>query len=119
MYAIRSYYDDTNSHEGALNAWTPLGKDENLELHGSTAFEVLDKIIDYAASIDLKIILDNHSRKDGGYSGEDLWYTGSFSEEEWIKDWVEVAQRYAGNDAVIGMDINNEPHDRASWGTVV
>ena len=28
-----------------------------------------------------------------------------------------LAKRYAGNDAVIGVDLHNEPHGKATWGS--
>lgn len=96
----------------------------NLDLEGLTSLEVLDKIIEEAGKLGLKIILDNHSRKADGYMNETLWYTPTFSEEQWIQDWVFLAQRYKGNPTVIGADLNNEPHGNtgqgmkppASWG---
>lgn len=96
----------------------------NLDLEGLTSLEVLDKIIEEAGKLGLKIILDNHSRKADGYMNETLWYTSTFSEEQWIQDWVFLAQRYKGNPTVIGADLNNEPHGNtgmgmkppASWG---
>lgn len=89
----------------------------NNDLTGLTSLQVMDKIVNYAGSIGLKIMLDNHSREADGYLNEDLWYTNTFSEQDWIDDWVTMATRYAGNDAVIALDLNNEPHGSASWGT--
>ncbi|MEM6805685.1 MAG: cellulase family glycosylhydrolase [Bacteroidota bacterium] len=88
----------------------------NAELNGKTSLEVMDAIVSYAGDIGLKIILDNHSRAADAYLQEDLWYTPNFSEQAWIDDWVSLATRYAGNSTIIGMDLNNEPHGRASWG---
>ena len=81
-----------------------------------TPLEVLDLFIDYCQELNLKIILDNHSREADGYLNEALWYTENVSEQKWIEDWVFLAERYKDKDAVIGMDINNEPHDEATWG---
>lgn len=96
----------------------------NLDLEGLTPLQVLDKIIEEAGKYGLKIILDNHSRKADGYMNETLWYTQDFSEEQWIADWVFLAERYKGNPTVIGADLDNEPHGNtgmgmkppASWG---
>lgn len=96
----------------------------NLDLEGLTPLQILDKIIEEAGKLGLKIILDNHSRKPDGYMNETLWYTQDFSEEQWISDWVFLANRYKGNPTVVGADLNNEPHGNtgmgmkppASWG---
>jgi len=96
----------------------------NLDLEGLTPLQILDKIVEEAGKLGLKIILDNHSRKPDGYINETLWYTEDFSEEQWIADWVFLAERYKGNPTVIGADLNNEPHGNtgmgmkppASWG---
>ncbi|HHW71539.1 MAG TPA: cellulase family glycosylhydrolase, partial [Clostridiales bacterium] len=88
----------------------------NLDLAGLSSLEVLDKIVEEAGKLGLKIILDNHSRAAGGYMNEQLWYTGSYSEQRWINDWVMLAERYKNNVNVVGFDLNNEPHGIATWG---
>ncbi len=96
----------------------------NLDLDGLSPIQILDKIVEEAGKLGLKIILDNHSRKADGYMNETLWYTQNFSEEQWIADWVFLAERYKGNPTVVGADLNNEPHGNtgmgmkppASWG---
>ena len=89
----------------------------NEALVGKSPIEVMDLIIDAAAEYGLKVMLDNHSRNHDGYMEEDLWYTDSTSEDQWIEDWVFMADRYKGNTTVIAFDLNNEPHDDATWGT--
>ena len=93
----------------------------NRELAGLTPLQMLDEIIAYAKVQGLVVILDNHSREHDGYMNEKLWYTGAFSEQVWIDDWVMLAERYRGNSTVIGFDLNNEPHGKgdaggATWG---
>ena len=93
------------------------------ELEGtlSTSLELLDVIIDYCQELNLKVILDNHSREPDGYITEELWYTASVSHEKWISDWIFIADRYKDKDAVVAMDINNEPHGKngsgSTWGS--
>jgi len=103
-----------------VNTWGPdqyNGQQPmNEGLVDKTPMEALDIIINAAGEIGLKVILDNHSRAADGYLNEQLWYTDSFSEEEWISDWLFLAERYADNDVVIGFDLNNEPHGISSWG---
>jgi endoglucanase len=83
----------------------------NTDLQGLTSLQILDKIIHYAGSIGLFIILDNH-RSEAGNSAEanGLWYTTQFPESAWLKDWAALTARYAHSPAVIGMDLRNEPH---------
>jgi aryl-phospho-beta-D-glucosidase BglC (GH1 family) len=88
----------------------------NVDLDGLSSIEVMDKILDECKNLGLYVILDNHSRAADAYLEEALWYTSSFTEEEWISDWVMLAERYEDNEFVIGADLNNEPHDEATWG---
>ncbi|ACU73078.1 glycoside hydrolase family 5 [Catenulispora acidiphila DSM 44928] len=86
----------------------------NTDLQGLTSLQVMDKIVDYAGSIGLKVILDRHRPDAGGQSA--LWYTSTVPESTWINDLKAIATRYQGNPAVVGIDLHNEPHDPACWG---
>src|SRR5208282_2935143 len=90
---------------------------DNPDLNGLTSLEILDKIIAYAGQIGLRVILDNH-RSEAGNSAEanGLWYTSAYPQSAWINDWIALANRYNGNTTVVGFDLRNEPHNRASWG---
>jgi hypothetical protein len=46
--------------------------------------------------------------------------TGDASEDQWMQDWVALAQRYLGNSTILGADLYHEPHNPATWsdGTV-
>ena len=87
----------------------------NTDLQGLNSLQVLDKIVDYAGSIGLRIILDRHRPDSSGQSA--LWYTSSVSEATWIANMQALATRYQGNPTVVGIDIHNEPHDPATWGS--
>lgn len=89
----------------------------NGDLSGLNSLQVLDKIVAYASTIGLKIILDNH-RSEAGDSAESngLWFTGSYPESAWIADWTNLANRYLNNPTVIGFDLRNEPHNAFSGG---
>lgn len=100
------------------------GNTMNMELEGKTPLEVLDILIDGCRQLGLKVILDNHSRDPDGYMVELTWTTATVSEEKWIANWVMLAKRYKGNDAVVAFDLENEPHGviaegGAQWGTGV
>ena len=83
----------------------------NTDLTGLDSLQVLDRIVNQAGRIGLKIILDHH-RSEAGNSAEEngLWYTASYPEASWIADWTALASRYQGNATVIGFDLHNEPH---------
>jgi len=87
----------------------------NTDLQGLNCLQVLDKIISYAGSIGLRVILDRHRPDSGGQSP--LWYTSSVSEATWISNLQALASRYKNNPTVVGIDLHNEPHDPATWGS--
>jgi endoglucanase len=95
------------------NASGPINKD----LRGLDSLAIMDKVVDYAGEIGLKVILDDH-RSEAGDSAEPsgLWYTREYPEAAWIADWARLAERYKGNSTVIGMDLRNEPHGADAGG---
>jgi endoglucanase len=79
-----------------------------------TPLECMDEVIKYAGSIGLKVILDNHCIKSGAFASQPLWYTNDVTQQQWIDEWVFLADHYAdeANDphhAVIACDLFNEP----------
>ncbi|GGJ56159.1 Ig-like domain-containing protein [Deinococcus roseus] len=88
----------------------PSGLNEaaNPDLKGLNSLQVMDRIIEYAGSIGLKIFLDRH--RPGADQQSALWYTDKYSEQRWIDDWKFLATRYKGNPTVVGADLHNEPH---------
>ena len=87
----------------------------NPQFLGVHALKVMDAIVNYAHTIGLKIILDDHRCRAGrpktvNLLDEPRWYTAQYPDSSWIADWKFLAKRYAGNDAVIGVDLRNEPH---------
>lgn len=95
---------------------TPNGIDaaKNPDLVGLNGLQVMDKIVNYAGQIGLRIILDRHRPDASAQSA--LWYTSAYSEDRWISDWKMLATRYNNNPTVIGGDLHNEPHSPACWG---
>ncbi|MEV0455938.1 cellulase family glycosylhydrolase [Catellatospora methionotrophica] len=80
----------------------------NPDLVGNSPLQILDKVVAYAGTKGMRVILDRHRPTAAGQTP--LWYTASVSEASMIADWVMLAQRYAGNPTVIGADLFNEPH---------
>jgi len=88
----------------------------NADLKGKSPLEMLDLVVQAAGEFGIKLILDDHSRDPDAYDKEEVWYTASTSEAQWIADWVAMVKRYAGNPTVVAVDLDNEPHGKASWG---
>ena len=89
---------------------------KNPDLKGLSALQIMDKIVDYAGEIGLKIILDHHRSDSGtGTSDNGLWYNSKYTEAGWVSDWQMLAQRYGDDPTVIGADLHNEPYN-GTWG---
>lgn len=102
---------------------------------GTHSRDILALIINYAGSIGLHVVLDNH-RSEAGNSAESngLWYIVSgntnYPESSWLSDWVHIEdwvhgikQTQGATDTVtmnlnaadgfpivLGFDLRNEPH---------
>jgi len=87
----------------------------NQELQGKSPLQVMDSIIQEADRQGLLILLDSHRLNDQRIP--ELWYGDGFTEGNWIDTWKMLATRYKNQANVIGADLKNEPHGRASWGT--
>lgn len=92
-----------------------INYDLNPDLVGLNGLEVMDKIVEGAGERNIRVMLDRH--RPDSHAQSELWYTAQYSEERWIDDWVMLAERYKGNDTVIGADLHNEPHGQATWGS--
>jgi len=103
----------------ALRSSTISGVDysigSNQELEGKSPLEVMDLVIQEADRQGLMILLDSHRLNNERIP--ELWYGDGFTEDDWIETWKMLANRYRNQKNVIGADLKNEPHGRASWGT--
>jgi aryl-phospho-beta-D-glucosidase BglC (GH1 family) len=89
---------------------------QNPALRGLAPIEIMDRVVAHAGEIGLRVILDHHRSSFGaGTSENGLWFDDAHPESQWIEDWRMLAARYAGNPAVIGADLHNEPYN-GSWG---
>ncbi len=95
--------------------YTGISPMNEVETNITSPIELMDVIVQWCQDNDVKIVLDNHSRAADGFLNEAFWYTDEYSEERWINDWLFMAERYKNFSAVVGMDLNNEPHG-SSWG---
>ncbi len=87
----------------------------NQELENKIPIEIMDAIVEEAQRQGLLILLDSHRLNDKRIP--ELWYGDGYSEADWINTWLQLAQRYKNQTNVIGADLKNEPHGKASWGT--
>jgi endoglucanase len=103
---IRVPYTGDSLRTGAQA--TSINSDTNPDLLGLSPLLVLDKIVGYAGTKGMRIVLDRHRPSAAGQTA--LWYTPAVTEASEIADWQSLAQRYANNPTVIGADLFNEPH---------
>ena len=88
----------------------------NPDLAGLTGLQVIDKVVAHAGSIGLGVVLDHHTNAaQYGVAAGGLWFDATHSADQWVADWQALAARYAGNPAVIGADLHNEPY-AGTWG---
>ncbi len=100
-----------------LRGVTPSSIDYSLnpDLAGKNSLAVLDAVIAEFDRQGIYVLLDHH-RLDCKLISE-LWYTSNYSEAQWLADLRFVANRYRSRPRVIGIDLKNEPHGAATWGT--
>ncbi|HHW4680814.1 MAG TPA: glycoside hydrolase family 5 protein, partial [Xylella taiwanensis] len=96
---------------------SPSGIDysRNPDLQGLSSIEILDKVVKELSGRGMYVLLDMHTPDCAAIS--ELWYTDSYSEQQWIDDLRFLARRYNKIPGVLGWDVKNEPHGRATWGT--
>ncbi|MFD7856510.1 glycoside hydrolase family 5 protein [Streptomyces microflavus] len=94
----------------------------NPELNGLRPLEVFDRAVRALTDAGFAVILNNHSTQTRwccGVDGSERWNSGQ-NTEEWIEDWVLLAERYRSNPRVVGADLRNEVRrdvwDDPNWG---
>ncbi|MEV6944301.1 glycoside hydrolase family 5 protein [Streptomyces sp. NPDC051172] len=87
---------------------------QNPDLKGLNGLQIMDKVVQSATKHGLMVILDQH--RPDQYGQSELWYTEKLPESKWLSDWKMLAERYKGNNKVIGADLHNEPRGQATWG---
>jgi GH18 family chitinase/aryl-phospho-beta-D-glucosidase BglC (GH1 family) len=88
---------------------------KNPELAGKNSLEILDMVVEEFDRNGIHILMDHH--RPDCQSISTLWYVEGYSERQWIDDLVFVADRYSNLDFFMGIDLKNEPHGDATWGT--
>ena len=103
----------------------------NADIIGKTPLEFLDLWMREADRQGLYVVLDFHSVAKGVLYP--LWYSldagdyaadgaaptydgAAYSADDWVRDLVFVAERYAYMSRLVGIDLYNEPNGLARWG---
>ena len=92
---------------------------QNPQLEGTTAGQQLDFCFLEAAKRGILVLLDLHHQATAKGITE-LWYDDEWDEQRVISALKTLCQRYKNKEEfwnVFAVDLNNEPHGRAAWGT--
>lgn len=87
-------------------------------LQGKKCIEILDTLFDKAEDRGIAIMLDLH-RLHKEYISE-LWYSptdGQYPSNVFIEVWKTMLDRYKDRPNLMAVDLLNEPHGRATWGS--
>ena len=87
----------------------------NEELNSMNSLEIFDYVLSLCELNGMKIIIDIHSAKtDASGHNHPVWYNGNITEDDFVEALSWCAERYKNNDTIIGYDLKNEPHGKAS-----
>ena len=93
-------------------------------MEGQTSLEVLEAVVEGLTQAGLMVILNNHNSRAGWCCSEQdregLWWTAKYLQEMWLQALAAMAENYATNPRVVGLDLRNElrrAHGHSSvWG---
>ncbi|MFG2907464.1 glycoside hydrolase family 5 protein [Kitasatospora sp. NPDC048286] len=113
-FANAMIHDSTVVPDSAVTA--------NPQLKGKTPLQVYDAVVAALTADGFAVIPNNHTttyRFCCGLDGNERWNSGQ-STEQWVDDWVFLANRYKANKRVVGADLRNEVRrdtwDDPNWG---
>jgi endoglucanase len=91
---------------------------ENPSLNGCTAGQMFDQLMEECRKRGILVMPDLH-RFVGVGNITELWYDDSagFSESKVIEAWLNLVRRYAKYPNFFAVDLKNEPHGKATWGS--
>lgn len=87
----------------------------NPDLKDLDSAQVLDKFVREVDRRGMYVLLDHH--RPNCEKQSELWYSRDYSEKDWLNDLTTLAKRFRDVPHVIGVDLMNEPHGAATWGT--
>ena len=87
----------------------------NEELNSMNSLEIFDYVLSLCEQNGMKVIIDIHSAKtDASGHNHPVWYNGDITVDDFVEALSWCAGRYKNNDTIIGYDLKNEPHGKAS-----
>ena len=87
----------------------------NTELNSMNSLEIFDYVLSLCEQNGMKVIIDIHTVKtDASGHNHPVWYREDMTVIDFVESLSWVADRYKNNDTIIGYDLKNEPHGKAS-----
>ena len=87
----------------------------NEELNSMNSLEIFDYVLTLCEKNGMKVIIDIHSAKtDASGHNHPVWYRDDITVDDFVEALAWCAKRYRTNDTIIGYDLKNEPHGKAS-----
>lgn len=87
----------------------------NETLNSMNSLEIFDYVLSLCEQNGMKVIIDIHTAKtDASGHNHPVWYRDDITVNDFIESLSWVADRYKDNDTIIGYDLKNEPHGKAS-----
>ena len=103
-FSLEQFFDDPEVVASHVSA--------DPSLAGLSSMQVFDATVSALTSAGLMVILNNHNSKAGWccseHDGDGLWYTHDYPEEMWLEALEKMAERYAADPMVVGIDLRNE-----------
>eukprot|EP00967_Tisochrysis_lutea_P078963 scaffold107831_cov28-Tisochrysis_lutea.AAC.1 len=110
LFSHSAVRDDEVLPEGSFDAAL------NPALRGKRYLESLLEFARAAAPHGLLVLVAAHRLSPDAWPGDGLWYDDEISEDQVKQDWAKLARTLCGQWNVVGVDLQNEPH-QATWGT--
>ena len=87
----------------------------NEKLNSMNSLEIFDYVLTLCEQNGIKVIIDIHTVKtDASGHNYAVWYRDDISVDDFVESLSWIADRYKDNDTIIGYDLKNEPHGKAS-----
>lgn len=87
----------------------------NEKLNSMNSLQIFDYVLSLCEQNGMKVIIDIHSAKtDASGHNHPVWYKDDITVDEFVESLSWIAGRYKDNDTIVGYDLKNEPHGKAS-----
>ena len=78
------------------------------------SFDIWNQAVEWCRELGIKILMDVHCAETASAGHQvSLWYTDSYSTEDWIEGLAWFAEYYKDDDTILAIDLKNEPHGTA------